>query len=151
MASIKSFLCTDDNSLCDVKSVLFTGERHVSWFDLGLVLGLYYGTLKDIQCDACSNVERCRKEMLGAWLKQQDGVRQQGFPSWRSLTRTLAHPLVNQKRLGEEITRKHKKVWCIVVINRINSYILLSRISNAVHSNSPNANTRSIVPLYHRN
>ena len=94
-----------------MKSVLFTGERHVSWFDLGLVLGLYYGTLKYIQCDARSNVEQCLKEMLAAWLKQQDGVRQQGLPSWRSLTRALAHPLVNQQGLAEEIAREHQKVW----------------------------------------
>ena len=35
---------------------------------------------------------------------------QQGLPSWRSLTRALAHPLVDQRGLAEEIARKHKMV-----------------------------------------
>ena len=49
-------------------------------------------------------------DTLAAWLSQKDRVPQEGVPSWHSLTRALAHPLVSQQGLAQEIARKHPKV-----------------------------------------
>ena len=106
----------DVSSLIDVKSALLAGGRHLAWFELGLALGLYYGTLKLIQSEFSKNDEYLR-DTLAAWLEQKDIVPQQGIPSWHSLTRALAHPLVSQQGLAQEIARKHTKViLCIVVL-----------------------------------
>ena len=100
-----------------MKSALLAGGRHLTWFELGLALGLYYGTLKFIQSEH-SNDDKCLTETLAAWLKQKDRVPEQGVPSWNSLTRALAHPLVIQQGLAWEIAMKHPKViLCMVRIS----------------------------------
>ena len=100
---------TDESSLIDMKSALQAGGRHLAWFRLGLALGLYYGTLKVIQSEY-SNDDQYLTGTLAAWLKQKDRVPKQGIPSWNSLTRALAHPLVSQQGLAREIAAKHLKV-----------------------------------------
>ena len=92
-----------------MKSALLTGGRHLAWFELGLALGLYYGTLKVIQSEY-SNDDQYLTGTLAAWLKQKDRVPEQGVPSCNSLARALAHPLVSQQGLAQEIARKHPKV-----------------------------------------
>ena len=100
----------------DVKSALLARGRYLAWFELGLALGLYYGTLKFIQSESL-NDDKCLTDTLAAWLKQKDRVPEQGVPSWKSLVRALAHPLVSQQGLAQEIATKHLKViLCIVVL-----------------------------------
>ena len=103
------YQCADESSLIEVKATLLAGGRHLAWFELGLALGLYYGTLKIVQSEHINN-DQCLTGTLEAWLKQKDRVPQQGVPSWHSLTRALAHPLVSQQGLAQEIARKHLKV-----------------------------------------
>ena len=100
----------DVSSLIEVKSALLAGGRHLAWFELGLALGLYYGTLKVIQSEHF-NDDQYLRDTLAAWLEQKDRVPQQGVPSWHSLTTALAHPLVSQQGLALEIARKHPKVY----------------------------------------
>ena len=92
-----------------MKSALLAGGRYLAWFELGLALGLYYGTLKVIQSEHF-NDDQYLTGTLAAWLKQKDRVPKQGVPSWQSLTRALAHPLVSQQGLAREIARKYPKV-----------------------------------------
>ena len=98
-----------------MKSALLAGGRHLAWFELGLALGLYYGTLKIIQSEY-SNDDEFLTGTLAAWLKQKDRVPKQGVPSWNSLARALAHPLVSQQGLAQEIARKHPKVIIFMVV-----------------------------------
>ena len=99
-----------------MKSALLAGGRHLAWFELGLALGLYYGTLKVIKSEYSKDDDYLR-DTLAAWLEQKDRVPQQGIPSWRSLTRALAHPLVSQQGLAQKIARKHTKVvLCMVLL-----------------------------------
>ena len=86
------------------------GGTHLPWFSLGLVLGLHYGTLKAIQTENRDNQSGCLTDTLAAWLRQEDAVQEQRLPSWKTLARALAHPLVSQRSLVDEITRRHQKV-----------------------------------------
>ena len=103
--------CTsaEDDSLHDIKYLLVTGGTHLPWFSLGLALGLYYGTLKAIQSDR-DNQSGCLTDTLTAWLRQEDAVQEQGLPSWKALARALTHPLVSQRSLVDEITKRYQKV-----------------------------------------
>ena len=58
------------------------------WFDLGLQLGLYYPTLKDIEEDYRVS-RKCFRECMSAWLRGKDKVREVGGPSWSSLVSAL--------------------------------------------------------------
>ena len=86
------------------------GGTHLPWFSLGLILGLYYGTLKTIQTKNRDNPSTCLTDTLAAWLRQEDAVQEQGLPSWKSLARALAHPLVSQRGLVDEVARRYQKV-----------------------------------------
>ena len=123
----------DVSSLIDVKSALLAGGRHFAWFELGLALGLYYGTLKVIQSEYSKDDEYLR-DTLAAWLEQKDRVPQQGVPSWHSLTRALAHPLVSQQGLAHEIARKHPKViLSMVVLINYGNYSEPTRINRTLY------------------
>lgn len=63
-----------------------------SWQRLGLKIGIYEKTLKEIECDARldgSGVKGCLQGCLSAWLRQEDGVREKGAPSWFALATAL--------------------------------------------------------------
>ena len=75
--------------------------RYVNdWHSLGLVLGLLYPTLERIKIDH-GTVERCKTEMLAAWLQQQDNVTKKGVPSWSTLKTALEN--IGEKELASEI------------------------------------------------
>ena len=95
------FTLSEEGSLADILREV-VGVSHI-WFHLGLVLGLHYSTLKAIQSDHVT-AEDCLQETMSRWLKQKDSV---GQPSWRTLARALAHPLVGQQRLAEELAKNH--------------------------------------------
>ena len=71
--------------LCDVLNAL---KRVNDWQSLGLQLGLLYPTLEQIKTNSRSLVE-CKREMIVAWLNQQDNVLQVGVPSWSVLKAAL--------------------------------------------------------------
>ena len=64
------------------------------------MLGLLYPTLERIKIDH-GTVERCKTEMLAAWLQQQDNVTKKGVPSWSTLKTALEN--ISEKELASEI------------------------------------------------
>ena len=64
------------------------------WKRLGLTLGLLYCTLTRIEQNRHFQQDDCIKDMLTAWLDQQDNVSQSGVPSWSVLRGAL-------QRIGE--------------------------------------------------
>ena len=63
--------------------------KHVNWKNLGLALGLLYPTLQKIEREQRDKADDCMREMLVAWLQQQDNVSQHGIPSWSVLQTAL--------------------------------------------------------------
>ena len=64
------------------------------WKRLGLTLGLLYSMLTRIEKNRQFQQDDCIKDMLSAWLDQQDNVSQRGVPSWSVLRAAL-------QRIGE--------------------------------------------------
>ena len=85
------FTLTDAVDLCDVLTVICDLN---DWKELGLQLGLLYYTLERIDLEQHGRIAECKKDMLSAWLQQQDNVLHKGTPSWNVLRVTL-------KRMGE--------------------------------------------------
>lgn len=76
-----------------------------NWFDLGLQLGLLYHTLKRIEQEQHHSIINCKREMLVAWLKQEDNVMQEGGPSWPQLAKSLER--LKCQRLAQKIKKAH--------------------------------------------
>ena len=72
-----------------------------NWKDLGLALGLLYSTLQKIEKCESEEVDDCKREMLAAWLQQQDNVSQRGIPSWSVLQTALK--IIGENELANEI------------------------------------------------
>ena len=79
-------LYTGIDDLAEVKKFL---KNVVDWQSLGLELGLLYPTLERIEEKQRGIIERCKMEMLAAWLQRQDNVRRHGVPSWSILKTAL--------------------------------------------------------------
>ena len=71
------------------------------WKRLGLQLGLRYSTLEEIQNDNHDRTGMCKMQMLAAWLRLQDNVRQKGLPSWSVLG--AARKKIGKKELAGRI------------------------------------------------
>ena len=86
-----SLFIIDIRDLRDVINEL-TSTQHLPcavWYDLGLQLGLYDNTLKDIKANY-EGVAECFRECMSAWLRGEDKVRETGDgPSWLSLVSAL--------------------------------------------------------------
>ena len=76
-------------------------KQVVNWKHLGLALGLFYPTLQKIESDRRNRVGDCMKEILAAWLQQQDNVSQHGIPSWTVLQTALRE--IGENELANEI------------------------------------------------
>ena len=85
-------------NLFEVKRFL---KNVIDWQSLGLGLGLRYPTLKRIKMEQLGDINDCIREMLAAWLQQQDNVSQVGTPSWESLRVGLM--IVGENELASEI------------------------------------------------
>uniref|UniRef100_A0A1X7VLD9 Death domain-containing protein n=1 Tax=Amphimedon queenslandica TaxID=400682 RepID=A0A1X7VLD9_AMPQE len=80
-------ICDLDQILTDMKERHFPNE---SWFDLGLKLGLYHGTLKDIRLNFSKEGSYvCLRECLAKWLERTDGVDKEGGANWTTLVNCL--------------------------------------------------------------
>ena len=74
----------------------------VDWEYLGQALGLLYPTLKKIKEEQHGVVDKCKMEMLAAWLQQQDNVTDNGVPSWSILKTALVN--IGENELADTIT-----------------------------------------------
>ena len=103
-----SLLIIDITDL-DVVIKELTSTQHLScsvWRDLGLQLGLYDPTLKDIEEDNNKVSHKCFRECMSAWLKGEDKVKDKDGPSWLSLVSAL-------KTIGEHhIAETIKNNYC---------------------------------------
>ena len=81
-------LYTGIADLADVKKLL---KNLNDWQSLGLELGLLYPTLKRIEEEQRGVINKCKTEMLAAWLQQQDNVARKGVPSWLTLKTALVN------------------------------------------------------------
>ena len=79
----------------DLSNVIkeLVSTQHLSystvWYDLGLQLGLYDNTLKDIEADNRNAADRFRA-CMSAWLRGEDKVKEtEDGPSWLSLVSAL--------------------------------------------------------------
>ena len=77
-------------------------KQVVNWKDLGLALGLLYTTLQTIEREQHERKNDCMREMLAAWLQQQDNVTKKGIPSWTVLQTALRE--IGENELADEIT-----------------------------------------------
>ena len=88
----------DMSDLADVLEIVLDVQ---DWSRLGMILGLLYQpTLTDIDTHRRGKQDDCKKDMLAAWLQQQDNVPQKGVPSWSVLRAALQrmgyHELANR-------------------------------------------------------
>ena len=74
----------------------------MTWFDLGLALGLLQHTLKSIQNEYGNN--HCLTEILAAWLQGRDGA---AAANWRAIVKALLSPNINFYRLALQISNAH--------------------------------------------
>ena len=74
----------------------------VDWEYLGLALGLLFPTLKKIKEEQHGVIEKCKMEMLAAWLQQQDNVTDNGVPTWSILKTALVN--IGENELADTIT-----------------------------------------------
>ena len=73
------------------------------WFNLGVALGLSYGTLRAIECNHPIDARRCQTEMVIAWLQMKDNSQ----PSWQSLASALSSPSVGRIEIATMIAAEH--------------------------------------------
>ena len=71
------------------------------WQSLGLQLGLIHPTLKRIEEEQRGVIDKCKTEMLAAWLQQQDNVAKRGHPSCAVLKKALRN--IAEYKLASEI------------------------------------------------
>lgn len=65
--------------------------------ELGLGLGIHYDTLEKIDDEQRGRIEKCKREMLAAWLKGEDSAKEQ---TWSTLVNAVKK--INQA-LAEKI------------------------------------------------
>lgn len=71
------------------------------WRELGLQLGLYDSTIKDIDEECRGVPKKCLPECLAAWLREEDKVRDKGAPSWTALAQGMDD--IGNHRIAAEI------------------------------------------------
>ena len=61
----------------------------VDWQKLGMELGLEYSTLQSIEVSRQHNVDRCKADMIMAWLQGKDNTHAQGGVTKKALVDAL--------------------------------------------------------------
>ena len=103
------FIIIDIKDLDDIIKELMS-VQHLScavWQELGLQLGLYDSTLKDIREDCRGESEKCFHECMSAWLKGKDKVRKKEGPSWLALVSALS--TIGEYSIARNIKDKYYK------------------------------------------
>ena len=72
--------------LSDLDDIQESIKGVVDWTNLGLKLGIHYSTLQKIDEEQRGRIERCKREMLAAWLQGEDNAKEQ---TWSTLVDTL--------------------------------------------------------------
>ena len=80
-----------------------------SWYNLGLALGLTHYRLDKIKISSREDVDKCKEEMIGAWLRCVDDILQNKVPSWRVLATALTERLAYNPKMAEIIARNHPR------------------------------------------
>jgi len=75
-----------------------------SAFNLGLILGLSYGRLKDL-IDSPGYLT----EILAGWLQGLDQVQETGIPTWGRLVEALRDPRVGHNGVAKIVEQKECK------------------------------------------
>ena len=70
---------------------------------LGLRLGLLYPTLKKIESDLMNRVDKCKREMLAAWLQGEDNSKDR---TWSTIVDALHG--INHHSLADDISQHLK-------------------------------------------
>ena len=70
------------------------------WVSLGLKLGILYPTLRKIDDEQRGRIERCKREMLAAWLQGEDNAKEQ---TWSTLAVALGK--IDKITLSEKIKK----------------------------------------------
>ena len=76
------------------------------WFNLGIALGLFFDTLREIESNHRGEARRCLTEMVIAWLQMKDNSQ----PSWQSLASALSSPSVNRIEIATMIAAEHPHI-----------------------------------------
>ena len=95
------YLLLFTSGINDLAEVLSALKNCYSWKPLGLALGLFYPTLERIGVEQHGVIEACKREMLAAWLQQQDNVTGKGIPRWAVLKAAVAG--IGETKLASEI------------------------------------------------
>ena len=74
-------------------------KKHI--YDLGLVLGLTQTKVKEMMDSATF-----RDDVIAAWLRKEDSVKEKGEPSWTVLISALKHRRVGQIGIADNIAKK---------------------------------------------
>ena len=80
----------DSSHLVDILDLLKKhGYSCVSYYELGLHLGLLPATLDVIEKDNKGDTKICLRKCLTAWLEQKDNVKSRGEPTYGTLIQAL--------------------------------------------------------------
>ena len=104
-----------DDQLVDITHYLVNlGRQEVT--TLGLVLGLYFNTMRNLQDDFL-------KVVITFWLNKADSVEKKGVPSWRALVRGLRDKQVRQNGIAANIARDHhtRGMCCLTAVCSVRS------------------------------
>ena len=71
--------------------------------DLGLRLGLLHPTLKKIESDLMNRVDKCKREMLAAWLRGEDNSKDR---TWSTIVDAVRQ--INHHSLADDISQRLK-------------------------------------------
>ena len=99
ITSLFLFLDLAENDLLEITDYLLNMEKnHI--YHLGLVLGLTQPKLKAMKdCDTFLD------NVIAAWLRKEDYVKDKGEPSWTVLISALKHPRVGQTGIANDIAK----------------------------------------------
>ena len=89
------------SGIADLANVKAALKDLNNWQSLGLELGLLYSTLKRIEEEQQRVIDKCKTEMLAAWLRQQDNVAERGLPSCAALKVALRN--IGENKLAHEL------------------------------------------------
>ena len=103
------FLDLAEKDLLEITDYLLNMEKsHI--YHLGLVLGLTQPKLK-----AMKDSDTFLDDVIAAWLRKEDNVKEKGEPSWTILISALKHHRVSQTGIADDIANDkglYHSGWC---------------------------------------
>ena len=88
-------------AIADLSEVNMLLKNVNNWLFLGLELGIFYSTLKKIEEEQHGAIDKCRTEMLAAWLQQDDNTAKKIYPRLGVLKTALGN--IGENNLKKEI------------------------------------------------